>query len=787
MTAEGCRRRHELRYGVRRWGQRLSACACLLTLSCGPRIPEPRPLPHEENRDEPPSAALGVERLQQEDRPTLQVIRRWGDPRGALAVALFPPGGSAEVVLLRNLFELRLRALGWEPSSREHSLGLVLSVNEPESGEKSSRTAEELFELLHRPVSAEEARLIDELDPVGRLASRKLPVSPVGLCRGTLGSEGADSLAAYQGADAPLSRQLEAVRRATVVASRVGLAVVGRADWIEEVQTLQRGAWRRAVPLLDAWDEAPATATQTWSAARELNVALRVGGSANALAAARSLRAADHPLRTRISAISSETRLEEVEVTLRPAGACISLRFTFEELPVRDAVQNLAELASIALQELSAEVHRTWTDDEQTLALLTPTSALEAAALAAWTAVRSATTGTVEKRIVDYRGPARDDVSSAQLARAIDSTLDSWSQRTLPARERNERGQGQLWVMVASTCTTRAESPEMAGQRTLFLRTLAQQWGGRRGVKLRPWVDARGSGLVAHGPALRGESPEGHARRVARALGAALFGAAVDGRTLAAVRSDALEELGSDPGRDLLATVVGGDHAAMLLPHGTDVSLATLATADVERERDEFVREPLRLVALENGQSEQAQVAAKALGQWLAPVREHPAPCPATRWKAAEPGQWTLETIDPQVIPSARIAVPLAVRPEVGRALVQLLQPKMPHAELTWWGAADFGALVVRVSAAEDLEAAVERARVQLQRCSEHPPTKASVMATLRRLELSDEALLRFPAARLVQLWLEDEERSRVSPDEVMAQFGELSAEAHRIVRVRHK
>lgn len=787
MTVEGGRRSAAPASHPRLWGAGCAVVSLALALACGPRLPEPRSLPHADNQDEAPDAAPGVERVQQEDRPTLQVIRRRGDPSGALSVAIFPSGGSGEVVLLRVLLELRLRAAGWEVKSREHSLGLVLTVSEPGSAQARERSAAQLFEVLHRSVSPEEAQLVFELDPLGRLFSRKRGVSPVDLCRGVLGSEGAAALAPFRGDAAESTAQLEAIRRAAVVASRVGLAVVGSRDWVEQGQALQRADWRPSEPLLDSWDVAPATSVQAWEAARELNVALRVGGSAAALAAARSLRSSEHPLRARIAAISSKTLLEEVEVTLRPAGACLSLRLTLEELPVQDELRTLAELASVTLQELSSEANRSWTEAEQTLALLTPTSAAEAAALAAWTAVRSFKTGVGEKRIVEYRGPEQDEVSSAKLARAVEQTQRDWSERALPALGRNERGQGQLWVMVASPCTTRAESPEMAGQRTLFLRTVARQWGGRRGVSLQPWIDARGSGLVAHGPALRGESPEEHARRVARALGAALFGAPVDGRTLAAVRSEALAALGSDPGRDLLATVMGGEHAAMLLPHGTDVSLSTLSTADVERERDEFVRERLRVAALENGAPQQAQIAANALGQWLAPVRAHAAPCPATRWNAADPGQWTLETIDQEVIPSARIAIPLALRPEVGKTIVHLLQAKIPEAELSWWGAAAFGALVVRVSAAEELDSAVERVRLQLHESSESPPSEAAATAALRELRLTDDALLRFPAARLVQLWLSGEDPAPVTADEVLSHFPELKAGSHRVVRVLHK
>ena len=102
------------------------------------------------------------------------------------------------------------------------------------------------------------------------------------------------------------------------------------------------------------------------------------------------------------------------------------------------------------------------------------------------------------------------------LRSEIDRATVSWHAPAVETKTRVERGQGEVWVLLASTCGTLAEATGDAGAgAAVALAAAAQAEGGAGDARVEPFVAADGVGVLAHGPARAGESAPAHARRLA--------------------------------------------------------------------------------------------------------------------------------------------------------------------------------------------------------------------------------------------------------------------------------
>src|SRR5690606_14392132 len=91
----------------------------------------------------------------------------------------------------------------------------------------------------------------------------------------------------------------------------------------------------------------------------------------------------------------------------------------------------------------------------------------------------------------------------------------AWKKPVIEGRVRVERGQGEVWVLVASPCGTDAETDADAGLTALFVAAAAENAKSSPDARVEPWMTADGAGLLVHGPWIPGETPEAHARRLA--------------------------------------------------------------------------------------------------------------------------------------------------------------------------------------------------------------------------------------------------------------------------------
>jgi hypothetical protein len=206
----------------------------------------------------------------------------------------------------------------------------------------------------------------------------------------------------------------------------------------------------------------------------------------------------------------------------------------------------------------------------------------------------------------------------------------------------------------------------------------------------------------------------------------------------------------------------------MLQPLGTESSVATLSTADVERARADLAREPLRLAILANATVSQGNAAQRALSHWLAPARAQVTTCPRVEPDPKPAGQWTLETVEEDVSPGAYIAVWAPGSPELGHAtafalnqprggLFQALdQPNLSSsAQASYFGGGKWGALVVRVAAeGRGLEPAVMQTRALLDRYAQGGMDPQLFSLARREQKRLIAAAGQTPEGRLVRLWL---------------------------------
>lgn len=785
----------------------MTTLGLLLVLGCGPKSPSSDPLSSSRENDLAhhfPGA--GVELLTEPGLPALQLVRRNGDPKGAVALSVFPPGGSAGALQMASLLQSRLRARGYTDRLEVHGIGFIL-VRDVENAAEVKGWFDAVHSALHDPVAAEDLKRIKSLPLLSAATRRADSLSPIGLCFAELGAEGADALseAASEVKRHSYAEFLEQLREETAVASRVGFAVVGAAQIVAAAESANKKKWSAGEPFDDSWTAETLRAVVKSRGAREIRLALRVAQGEAALAAARSLQDPTHPLHARLHALDPRLEASDVRVTLRPAGACVGFTVAFDsasQLPV----SRVATAALLAQDELSEAVHQSYSEDEQTLAILSPEGAREAAALAAWTAVRSDRTGGRHQEILEYRATESPAITHQALDRAVQETAAKFADRTLPVAVRDESGQAEVWALLASPCGTFPESADEAGLRALTVSALAQDWGLRHGVRLQPWISQRAIGLLAHSPPLRGESVAQHATRVARALASSFSGTPLDGRTLAAVRGEILERLGEDPGLEVVTAILGAGRPSLANPLGTNKTVATFSVEDAERTRADLAQEPLRLAFLANAGSAQGQLAAEALSYWLAPARDHVAVCPTPHDTPPPPGTWNIETVDDNVGTSAFVSVFAPAPTEVGRATVHLLNRRggyldrafsdpslVARAEAHFLGGSQFGGLYLHVTANEgQLEKATAQARAVLSALSSPGiPEKDAQEAHLAH-DAIEAAAERTQQGRLIQLFESSRTDGTGSSGKVSAStlrefHRKLEGSAHRVVTVQKR
>ncbi|HEX3343243.1 MAG TPA: hypothetical protein VHS09_01670, partial [Polyangiaceae bacterium] len=547
----------------------------------------------------PPTATTGsATRVTGEGRPPLAVVVREGDARGAVAAAgtmedVAPEQGAVPAVALAALVEGRLAARGVDAAAVGGWGGWRVRALVGSAAD-GAKVVDALREAMTAPVAPDEAAMATVTRRVAALARRPLPD------RARVDEATCTGEAFGTGSDAPPGAvELEAWRRAAVGLGRVAFATAGDARLADAaVDALAKGPAWPVTPVTRA-AAAPASARAVvYDASGELSpgaarvvLTARTPTPEQAVAVAPALGDARGPLASRLAALDAPARVRSVVATAHPGGGCVAVTLDLAARDVAaDTAARVATAAALAQQEVAVELADTPSPEELGRDLATRAAdPRDAAERAAWWAlagrgvgrdagVRTAlTVGLAAPRDASAPGAApAGDLLRAELDRA---TL-AWHAPAVEVRTRVERGQGEAWVLLASTCGTLAEATSDAGAGAVVAMAAAAQasaasTGGD--ARVEPFVATDGLGVLAHGPALPGELPTASARRLADLAARAFAADTPDPDRVAVARVTLLVRDGAVESRVLgaLGAALAPGHPSWLEPSGTTFGLAS--------------------------------------------------------------------------------------------------------------------------------------------------------------------------------------------------------------------
>jgi hypothetical protein len=745
------------------------------------------------------------------------LVTREGDPAGAIAVAVTTsgigwsesPGDSPEAATaLAGLIESRLRAKAIDAvvtPSWDSVRASALVTNEAEAG----RLADALREALTRP--AGESDLGSARRKLAALGQR--PLRDRALTRWARCVGATYALPEHAGkdyADVDVAR-LERWRTAALGLGRVAVAVTGSTAIAEVVASsiLEGPAWKIGAPIpartdntelsVDVYEAAPDLA-----AVPVLYATLDVGTSSAAVTTAEALGDPRGPLASRLSELDLPFRLREVTGAAHARGGCVGV--VLEAAPSAQAASAAgADLAgrvadAVALVQLEAAVFLAEPGAARDGRVLSRRSgdAREAAERAAWWALVDQTApprgaGSVALAVPSRRG-TKDvalEPSKGALATAVTRATAVWNKPIVEARSRVESGQGEAWILVGSPCGTDGEADSDAGLTALFVAAAADGSKTSSDVRVEPWVSADGAGLLVHGPALAGEAPAAHARRLAD-IGARSFAAEpISIASLGRARADLLRRDARNDGSALsmLASALAPQHSSWVVPWGSSEPLARSSDGAVLLRAQALRAGPLRVAVLANADTSQADAAVRAADRWVARRTSDTRACRvSTGAEPPRPGTYAASS-RPGSVPAAYLAFPLPAGDEAAHDAAMLVAAALSEGEgalldkalggalaressahVLGWPRAP--ALVVRVAAAQaSLDAAVMQARALIDRVHKGGlPSSDFERATVAQAR-SVLATSLDPRARVVATWRGDPigVPHRVSLDDIRA------------------
>ena len=692
-------------------------------------------------------------------RPRLTLVSRDGDPQPAIAVVFTTGLGSALTTALGAVVEHRLRAAGFEPDVRvdRDAFRVRVSIADPAKVAPLFTAVAAAAVRPIAPASGELALAAQRLASLGRNPLDAAELSPITACTGALGLAPGERVPS---AETPEGlREIESARARALGAARTSIGVAGPAAFAQAVtQALERTSGWLEGPAAIA-DPAPAAdvASAYVSPSLErrgarLSLAVRVPDPAAAAAAAERLGASESPLLARVHTMGEAWRVLSISGVARAHGGCVSVTLETSHRSTSDPLEpSAAAAAAIVRREVSAALDEGDASGVAARQILTAADPRDAASRAAWWAAASSLPPSPPRWVAALgapspergpREPAARGVTAAQFQGELDRAL-----ATVGGAERRlsvERGQGELWLLLASPCGVAEEGLPDAGASALA--TLAAIAGEARrssDVALEPWIGSDGVGVLAHAPLRHDrESAAELARRVADAAARALTATTPSGEALAEARATILAHLERSAGRqatalEAFASAVAPDHPSWVEPFGVFRRVVEATPDGVRARAHALAAGPLRLAVIANADAAQAAVAADAVDRWLSPTTG-PRVCRIAPSSAARAGRVEVRLPEgaplaqaivgaPLPVPVASPAGPYAYRDlaEVtvaaldgpSGALGSALAGAAANASARWVGGARAPALIVDVRAPEhSLGAAVAEVKALLLR-----------------------------------------------------------------------
>ncbi|HEY4118303.1 MAG TPA: hypothetical protein VGM56_10620, partial [Byssovorax sp.] len=715
------------------------------------------------------------------DRPRLAVVARDGDPLGAVVVTFVTGAPPATTTALAALVEARLRAVGVDVDTRA-SRGAFRVRWTGRDAAKMRALFDAITREIARPVAAGAAELALVEQRVTSLERHPLDapeLAPIAACTGALAV--APGEAAIDVKTAAGVAELEAARRA-LGADRAAVGVVGDSTFVAAAaSSLQRSAaWpvgastASAAPMSESVGAYASTAIDKKSA--RLTVAVAVADPAAAAAAAEALGADDAVLAARVRGLAEPWRVASVTGAARPHGGCVSVVLEGDARSSGGSLEASAALAGAITRKEIALALAAPTDagDVAARAVVEAADPREAAARAAWWTLATRADGK-DTWAVALGVPPTDkgavaDGLAVRLRERLAASIASSNAQTAERRVAVERGQGELWLLLASPCGVAEEGARDAGVGALAaLAAVEPSRRDRADVRLEAWITADGIGVLAHAAPQGAEAPSALAARVAGAASRALFAGTSGSDATFEARAELLDRIERESGRqgaafEALANALAPNHPSWVAPLGLWSRVASSGVEAVRLRAAALAAGPMRVAVLANVDQAEADAAVAEVDRWLAPSAGERACRPGVA-APSRAGTSSARLPSDAQLGQALVAVPL---PDAGRAyaeaaaailggergpLAGALKDTAPAWSARVVGGARGAALVVDVRAPDDsLASATAQARATLLNLGERV-TDADVARANADLARADADASLDPRSRVAALW----------------------------------
>jgi hypothetical protein len=754
-----------------------------------------------------PSASPAIaETTQTAGHPPVAVLVREGDPSAAVAVAVLtvgiePTRGAEVPVALAALVEARLATAGIADArvvpgaeefriqalapagtrGREVVAAIRASLLTPlaEGGPEMAAVQRKLLALSRRPIAD------PALDAAARCAGEPFANPPP-----------------KSDAEAPSTPTVSAVetwRAATAGLGRTVFAAVGpRDDVLGLAASVGEGPpWPAAAPVAAGIHDSPSEPLRVYDAtpdlpsgAARLTLTLHTANAERAAAAAESLGQVTGALSARLGALEPAARIRDVTATAHVGGGCLVVTV---DLPAPDATADppatLAAAANVLREEMLIEVTDARVSSASARDLANrasdPREAAERAAF--WTLVLGAAPPAASREPTEEasiaagvsfgRGGGTADALT-ERSKAVHAELDRVvAARGVPIAEvrgRLERGQPELWVLLASPCGTETETEADAGAGAMAAVAIAERAREETrgsGIGVEGWAAPDGIGVLAHAASVPGETPEALARRVA-GFAARSFGASsLEPSDVAHARGRLLANRTSAEdahGFAVLANAIAPGRPSWIDPFGTTESLERSSDASIRARLDALRAGPLRIGVIANQDPTQVDVALRTVDQWIVRRAGTSRICPVPpNAPAARVGTYAVERPGASSADAwLAFAIPDSTSRQVASVVAAaldgpggLLEKALSGGLARAWAARVTGldrasALVVRVSSPQgSLDAAVAETRALFDRLRQGALTEVDRTRALASLADERRATQLDPKARLIALW----------------------------------
>jgi hypothetical protein len=729
-----------------------------------------------------PDGSIGrIEVREIAERPRLTLVSRDGDPSPAIVAAVGTDAGAAGSTALAALVEARLRAAGFAVDTLADQSALRVRWSAPEVT-RLAPFFEALSASFHAPVAEgtpELALAAERLRALRRHPLDAPELAPVAACTGRLGIAAADP--ALEPSTPQGARALEALRRGALDAGHTSVAVVGPSSFcLTAARALEDSAgWERGAAPSDPWPVADALAVYpSPRATLRIDLALRVPDPHAAVAAADRLGAESSPLVARLDALRVPFRAVEVVGAARPRGGCVGVTLEARgHVDADGAARAAAIAAAVARKEARIALSR---GGDPTLAarqVLSAEEAVEAASRAAWWALAGPAGAAPERSAIavglpasrDRRGALPVERAREEVARELERPEGAVA---IERRVSVERGQGELWLLLASPC-----GPDEGGLEagTAALAAMAAAASSvSADVTVEPWISADGVGVLAHGgPRSPLEPAALVAERVGDAAGRAIAAAPLTAESLALARASLVDHLertrGSAPqALEAFLTALRPERPSELDPFGLARRVAAAGAEPIRARLRALAASPLRLAILANADVAQASAAAAHVDRWLSPRPAEVGACGAA--SAAPPHHRRAEVrfpggdrlgramigalVPPRGAPDHDLAELAALALDGDGGLLASALPPATRGSARVLGGPRSAALLVEIDGPEEsIGAAITATKTLLERLGREPAEATALARAASRAAALEREAAKTPRRRLVALW----------------------------------